>query len=608
MLALALLAAILGFSDPVDDFDSGPPKGPRLCRFFGPMGEWHDGASVADWQLLPDPVAGGRFMRLTFLAADGTAGCGVYFLLGPEAEDLSPTLSARDLRRYSALSLRMRGAVPDAQAILIELTDGDARHVLVPLPRPSASWAELAIPLDVFAVVDLSRLRKIALVLPPCGAATPSRLDIDDLALISGEPAPSSDDALLDLMERRAWEFFRDGFHAGTGLVWDKSSTPHISSIAATGFGLAALPVAAERGWLKPQDAVSLARRCLSTLLSAPQGEAPDTAGAHGFFYHFLDARNGRRFGDCEVSSIDTALLVVGAVACGEGLADLPGGADIREMAARLATSVEWPWMLDPSRKVFWMGWQPERGFFGSWDYYTDEALLICLLAASSPSHPVPPDVAWAWRRERGSYGGQSLVQTYCGSMFSYLFCSLFIDLRNRTDRHPTDPIDWWANARAAALANLAFCRSQEKDFVTYRKGRFGLSACLAPGTAPWEERYDGDYGALPAAVGPHHDGTLAPYAAAMCLPLFAGQDNPALTALWSFWRDCPRLWGLYGFRDGCNLGRTDSPADDWYASDYVGVCQGPLILGIENFRTGLVWKLTDKSPILRKGRDALFK
>ncbi|MCX7598713.1 MAG: hypothetical protein N2512_07560, partial [Armatimonadetes bacterium] len=100
----------------------------------------------------------------------------------------------------------------------------------------------------------------------------------------------------------------------------------------------------------------------------------------------------------------------------------------------------------------------------------------------------------------------------------------------------------------------------------------------------------------------------LAPYGAAMCLPLFVGEENPALTALWSFWRDCRRLWGMYGFHDGCNLSGSDSPADDWYAADYIGVCQGPLILGIENFRTGLIWKLTDRSPILRAGREALFR
>lgn len=606
MLALLLAATVLSFSVPVDDFDSGPPKGARLCRFFGPMGEWHDGASEADWVLVPDAV-GGRFLRLIFHAAEGTAGCGLYFLLGPQDDDLPPTLRARDLRRYSAISLRLRGRVAEEQAILLEVSDASSRSVRAPLPHPATFWAAATISFDTFAPVDLSRVTKIALVLPPCGATAQGRLDVDDLALVCAEPEPSSDEALLDLMERRAWEFFRDGFHPATGLVWDKASTPHISSIAATGFGLGALPVAAHRGWVKPEDAISLARRCLLTFLSAPQGEGPDTAGAHGFFYHFLDARTARRFGDCEISSIDTALLIAGALACGEGLAEFPGGAEIRDLAARLAAGVEWPWMLDAQRKVFRMGWQPERGFFGSWDYYTDEALLICLLAAGSPTHPVPPDVAWAWKRERGSYAGQNLVHTYCGTMFSYLFCSLFVDLRGRTDRHPTDPIDWWANARAAALANLAFCRDQAAEFVTYRSGRFGLSACLARGEAPWQERYDGDYGAPPAATGPHHDGTLAPYAAAMCLPLFPKEDNPALAALWGFWRDCPRLWGIYGFRDGCNLGRSDSPADDWYASDYIGVCQGPLILGIENFRMGLIWKLTDRSPIIRAGRQALF-
>jgi hypothetical protein len=379
--------------------------------------------------------------------------------------------------------------------------------------------------------------------------------------------------------------------------------------VAATGFGLAALPIAVENGAIPAAEATETARRCLRSLLAASQAEAPDSAGAHGFLYHFLDARTCRRHGACEISSVDTALLVVGALACGQYMARLPGGEDVRDMAQALADRVEWPWMYDPATGFFRMGWRPEKGLEGAWDYYTDEVLLICLLAAGSRTHTVPPDCAWAWRREKGAYGGQEVVQSWFGTMFSYLFCGLFVDLRGLTDRHPGSPTNWWENARSAALANAAFCRDHAREHFTYGAGRWGLSACLGQGPAQGEERYDGDYGAAPCGspAGPHHDGTLAPYGAAMCLPLFGGAHNLAAASLWSFWRDCPRLWGAYGFRDGCNLGPSAGPEDDWYAHDYVAVCQGPLLLGIADYRTGLIWRLTSAEPRISAGRRLLF-
>lgn len=608
MIGFALLAAaVLSFGEPLDDFDAGAVSG-RLDRFFGPMGTWANGASAASFDLPPDTARGGRFLRADLRPAPGTAGCGLYFLLGWQFGSKPPS---RDLRRYTALRFKIRGKIAPGQTLSLEHGDARGRLVRVKLAPPGSSWAERTVRLDAFKGANLAATGKLAFVLSPSptAQAEAAQLDLDDMVFLCTEPDPATPDQLLDLMERRACEFFRDSFHPTTGLVPDKATTPGISSVAAIGFALAALPVAVKRGVIPPADAVSRAERCLRTLLTMPQGEGPGTCGAHGFFYHFLGTDTGTRDGACELSSIDSALLLVGALTCGQYMARLPGGERVRDLADQLYRRADWPWFYDASSKHFWMGWLPESGHYAHWDYYTDEALLICLLAVGSPTHPVDPECAWAWKRERGAYGTHTLVESWFGSLFAYFFCSLWVDLRGRTDRHPTDPVNWWDNARAAALANLDFCAANADNYATYRNGRFGLSACVTMGKNPWEENYFGDYGALPCGNPPgiQHNGTLSPYGAAMCLPLFPAAHNPALKALWSFWRDCPRLWGEYGFRDGVNLGGGKSPAEEWYSNEYIAICQGPLLLGIENYRTGFVWQITSANPYLRAAREKLF-
>jgi hypothetical protein len=633
MLGIALMAAtVLSFSEPLDDFSIGATSG-RVDMFFGAMGSWANEPSTASFDLPPDPANGGRFLSADLKPAPGTNGCGLYFLLGWQ---YGQHIAYRDLRRYSDLRFRLRGRIAPGETLFVEVGDKRGRLTRVKISPPAEEWSERTVKLADFKGADLSAMSKVAFVLiPPTGSqqAEAARLDLADLVFLCTEPDPANPDQLLDLMERRACEFFGDMFHPTTGLVPDNASAPGSSSVAAIGFALGALPIAVKHGVLSPAEAVDRADRCLRTLLNAPQGEGPNTCGAHGFFYHFLGTETGLRDGPCELSSIDSALLLIGALTCGQYMARLPGGERVHQEADELYRRVDWPWFFDKNSRTFWMGWMPAEGpepgrgasgHYAHWDYYTDEAMLICMLAVGSPSHPVGPECAWAWKREIGHYGTHTLVESWFGSLFAYFFCSLWIDLRDRTDRHPVMPVNWWDNAREAALANRDFCAAADPQgrpanadqFATYRNGRFGLSACVTMGDHPWEEHYFGDYGAPPCgnAVGRvNHDGTLSPYGAAMCLPLFHVsshselQDNPALKALWSFWTDCPRLWGEYGFREGVNLGRGKSPAEAWYASEYIDICQGPLLLGIENYRTGFVWQITSENPYIRAARDKLF-
>ncbi len=620
VIGLALMAAtVLSFSEPLDDFSIGAVSG-RVDMFFGAMGSWANEPSTASFDLPPDAIHGNRYLSADLKSAPGSNGCGLYFLLGWQYGNRpsgARVASSRDLRRYSALRFRLRGKIAKGETLFVEVGDRRGRLTRVKLASPGEEWSIRTIKLSDFKGADLSAMSKVAFVLSPAATGEPAsaRLDLDDLAFLCTQPAPANPDQLLDLMEDRACEFFRDVFHPTTGLVPDNASSPGASSVAAIGFALGALPIAVKRGVLSPADAVAKAERCLRTLLTTPQGEGPGTSGAHGFFYHFLNTETGVRFGDCELSSIDSALCLIGALTCGQYMQRLPGGERVQKLADDLYRRVDWPWFFDNNSRTFWMGWMPESGHYAHWDYYTDEALLVCMLAVGSPTHPVDASCAWQWKRERGRYGTHTLVESWFGSLFAYFFCSLWIDLRDRTDRHPTDPVNWWDNAREAALANRDFCADNADRFATYRNGRFGLSACVTMGDKPWEEHYFGDYGAPPVGNPPgvRHNGTLSPYGAAMCLPLFGSKNNPALDALWSFWTDCPRLWGEYGFREGVNLGSGKSQElasraqEQWYASEYIDICQGPLLLGIENYRSGFIWEITSANPYLRAAREKLF-
>lgn len=588
----------------LDDFDARPSGPGRQSCFFGLMGVWENGGSSAEYQLVPEARRRGRFLRLSYRLVPGTAGAGLYFELAPRRGKIRPS---RDLRRYESLRLRMRAVQPGAGNVWIELADAAGGVSRESIGTPGREWRQYTVPVHRFSGVDLSQAEKLAVVLRPGPRGAAGELDFDDIVFICRGPPPRNVEALLDMMLSRACDYFRYGFHPATGLVWDRAGAPHVASIAATGFGLAALCIAAEHGLMERREAAAMAALSLRTLLQAPQAEKADAAGAHGFFYHFLRSDSARRAGRCEVSSIDTAILLIGALTSGEYF-----GGEVRELAQQLYARVDWRWMLDERTGLFYMAWRPEVGFSSArWGYYTDEAMLICLLAvgAPDPGRRVSEDCMWAWRRQFGAYGGRRLVQSWTGSLFTYLFCSLWIDLRGWIDRHPTTPVNWWENARAAAEANARFCRDLSDRFATYREGRWGITACLSPvADAPHSPGAWRDFGAAPCGneKGPRHEGVLAPYGAAMALPLFGGRENIARAAVWSFWQRCPGLWGVWGFQDGCLL--AEDPADDWYAHDYVAIAQGPLLLGIENSRSGMIWRLTDKVSAIRQARDKLFR
>jgi hypothetical protein len=344
-----------------------------------------------------------------------------------------------------------------------------------------------------------------------------------------------------------------------TGLTRDSSRPGSPASVAATGFSLAAIAVGAEKGWLPQEWSVKYLEKTLKTLLARAQHK-------NGFFYHFVDPQSARRVWSCEASSIDTALLVAGALTAGR----YHPGSDIARMAQALYDRVDWPWMMNNS-SLMCMGWKPESGFLPYyWDTY-NEHLIIQALAIGAPNRAIPADAWDAWLRNEDEYNGRRVVFAHSGSLFTYQFPQAFIDFRELDDRG----INYFVNSREASLANREYSLSFRQDFRSYADPLWGLSACVGPGGYK-------AYGGKPGEG--LHDGTLAPYAAIASLPFTPDVSLAAVRHLYN--QHGSTLYGNFGFKDAINVDKR------WTAEEYLGIDQGISFLMLENFLTdGAVWK-----------------
>ncbi len=406
------------------------------------------------------------------------------------------------------------------------------------------------------------------------------------VAAIATESKPVGAEAtgtnLLSDLQRRAFDFFWFEAHPRTGLVKDRAGNTrgddyHVASLAATGFGLAALPVGVEHGWIRREQAE---HRALVTLKFVREKLTHE----HGWLYHFVDWSSGERVWNCEISTIDTALFLGGALLAGEYF-----GGEVESQAEGLYRRVDFQWMLTdggakPDEKLLCHGWKPESGFLRArWDTYS-EHLLLNLLALGSPAHPIPAECWDAWRRNVGEYQG---FKTFaCGPLFTHQYSQAFVDFRGRRDRKG---FDYFESAVQATKANRQFCLDQSGRFKTYGPNVWGLSACDKPGGG-----YEA-YGAPPGAVV--QDGTVAPW---VTVAAVAFTPQPALDAI-QFMHDEYRadLWGRYGFNNGFNLDQ------NWFADDVIGIDLGAAVLLIENQRTGKPWRWFMRLPEIKRAMQA---
>lgn len=427
---------------------------------------------------------------------------------------------------------------------------------------------------------------------------------------MNGISSTSSEKRLLREVQRRAFAYFEHETNPLNGLVADKTAPNWPASIAATGFALTCYPVAIENGWMTEQAAMARTLATLRFFRDSVQGTQPDATGHRGFYYHFLDMRDGRRAWQSELSSIDSGFLFAGMLAAAAYFsADTPMQREIREIAQALYCRVDWPWMQS-KRDTIRHGWRPESGFIRyRWEGF-DEALLLHVLALGSPTHALSGDAYAAWLSTYEWKRCYDIDYIYCGPLFTHQLSHAWIDFRGiQDDFVRSKDIDYFENSRRAALVQQRYAIDNPLGLRGYGRNAWGITASDGPG--PAVRRIDGvrrrfyDYAGRGAPYG-IDDGTLAPWAVVASLPFAPDIVSPTIHHLAHTLRlHAPHR---YGFKATFNPVYDGNSQAGWVSPWHFGLNLGPIVLMIENHLTGMPWRIMrDCVPIVSGLRRAGF-
>ncbi len=427
----------------------------------------------------------------------------------------------------------------------------------------------------------------LVLLMATCLATVPAEAQVRNMSAALGPMPPLTDEALLDSLQRTAFEYFWNEANPVNGLIRDRNQSWSPCSIAAQGFGFSAICIAIDHGWVTLEEGRARIRLAMDTLWNGAQGpEQYNRNGYKGLFYHFLDYNSGVRTWDSELSTIDTALLMAGVLDAQEyftGADPLDG--ELRALADSLYLRVDWDFMRNFGAGIR-MGWKPETGFntFGNWVGY-NEAMILYILALGSPTHPVP---TYTWTTWTNNYNwGTQYGYTYLifPPLFGHQYSHCWIDFRGIQDNYMRlKDIDYFENSRRATLAAREYCIANPFGHVGYGPNTWGLTASDDPG----------GYLAHGAPPAQNDNGTITPTAAAGSIPFAPEVVVPALQNMYDAYG--VMLWGKYGFKDAFNLGQF------WWGTDYLGIDQGPIIIMIENYLNGAVWNRFMQNPYLQAG------
>lgn len=430
------------------------------------------------------------------------------------------------------------------------------------------------------------------------------------------KPSPRQT-ALLDTIGERTFRWFWDTTDPRTGLTPDRWPRRTFSSVASIGFALTAYPIGAERGWISRAQAADRTLATLRFLWQLPQGATPrGVAGHKGFYYHFLEYETGHRYRDVELSTIDTGLLLGGALFSQSYFSGASATERaIREVADSLYRRVEWPWFIQRPGTLS-MGWRPERGFIRSdWTGY-NEAMLLIVLGLGSPTHPLD-DGAWdAWTNTYAwnTLEGQSHLDF--APLFGHQYSHAWIDFRGIQDAYMRQRgTDYFENSRRAVLAQRAYAIRNPMGWRGYGADIWGLTASDGPFDGEMvidgqTRRFHSYWARGISTKEQNDDGTIAPTAAVASIAFTPELSVRAAVAMREQFGGL--AWGQYGFLDAFNptlregspplTHGTIVPGQGWVDGDYLGIDQGPILLMLENWRTELVWKTMRTNPYIVRG------
>lgn len=344
----------------------------------------------------------------------------------------------------------------------------------------------------------------------------------------------------------------------GYGLIRDKFPYhKEVASVASVGYGFASLIIGVEHKWLSYEVAYERANHTLDTFLYHVEN-------IHGFFYHFVNIRTAKREWNSELSIIDTAIFICGALTIGEYF-----GGEIKQKAEALYNQVDWDWYRNKQTNQFYMGYTKEKGFWGKWDMY-GEQLMLYVLSVASKERPVSASIYEDFEKRKQNYQEiEDIIFTYCGTLFTYQFSHAWIDFRNLQDK---DGIDWFENSIKATKAAREYCIQNKDKYKTYGENSWGLTSCIGP---------DGYkcYGAKPclANLEVENDGTIPPCGAIGSI-VFTPKES--IEVMEHLYHSYPKLWSKYGFLDAYNLEKDEL----WVSKEYIGIDKGICLIMIENY------------------------
>lgn len=400
------------------------------------------------------------------------------------------------------------------------------------------------------------------------------------LALTAGSASKShgiETAALLDSLQHGAFDYFWNEANPTNGLIKDRSTPGSVCSIASVGFGLSAICIGIDHGWVTREEGRDRIATTLETFWNGPQGDGPSGfIGYEGLYYHWLDMNTAKRTWDSELSTIDSALLFAGIIDAKQyfSTAD-PLDEQIRALADSIYYRADWEFVRNGANGIR-MGWKPGTEFsgFGLWTGY-NEAMILYILALGSPTFPVP---ASTWDFWTSSYNWATQYgQTYVNfpPLFGHQYSHCWVDFRGLQDGYmqmPNHGIDYFENSRRATIAQREYCIANPGGWIGYGADLWGLTASDDPS----------GYLAHGAPPPQSDNGTITPTAAASSIAFAPDLVIPTLHFMYDSYQS--QLWSTYGFKDAFNL------TVAWWATDYLGIDQGPIIMMIENYLTGSVW------------------
>jgi hypothetical protein len=413
---------------------------------------------------------------------------------------------------------------------------------------------------------------------------------------------------MLDSIQKKTFLFFMGEHHPEWGIVRDRTASWAPASIASTGFGIPSFAIGVERGWITRDEAAQITLNMMNFFVNSLQGPDALATGYKGFYYHFLRMDTGLREWRCELSSVDTGLLMMG-ILFARNYYDRDNETEnqIRSQGSLMLGNIEWDFMMMPdsgnyARQIS-MGWHPESGLHKmGWSGY-NEALFLYILAAGTGLE----NAKESYRSWLSSYKWQTpyegLSHVAFPPLFGHQFSHCFIDFRGLADEYMRDKgIDYFENSRRATRVQRQYAIDNPHGWVGYDSLCWGVTASDGPGDKyNFGEREFLGYAGR-GTSGPEYnyfdDGTIAPYGPLSSLPFAPEIVIPTIRSINEKMGD--KIWGRYGYYDSFNL------TAGWVNDDFIGIDQGPMLIMIENFRTGLVWNYVMNDPVIQKGLQTL--